>query len=94
MTNASNGVSAGSARLSCLGQQLRQPIGVGKEHVALVGEVAGERAPSQSGALGDLGNGDVLVPELEGRARSLRSAVVPLLVRPTGAYAQATAMSH
>ena len=48
-----------------LGQQPRQPLRAGKEHVALVGEVAGERAPRQSGAMGDLGNGDVLVPELE-----------------------------
>ncbi len=48
-----------------LDQQPRQPLGAGEEHVALVGEVAGERAPGQSGAVGDLGNGDVLVPELQ-----------------------------
>ena len=51
--------------LERLSQQPRQPLGAGKEHVALVGEVAGERAPGQSGPVGDLRNGDVLVAELE-----------------------------
>src|SRR5438477_4487116 len=48
-----------------VGKQFRQLIGAGKKHVALVGEVAGERAPGQAGAVGDLSDGDVLVPQLQ-----------------------------
>ena len=48
-----------------IGEDPGEPVRPGEQHVALVGEVAGKRAPGQPGPLGDLRDGDVVVSALE-----------------------------
>ena len=56
------GRDGGRGPFNRLGEALLKLLGAGEEHLALIREIAEERAPGQPGALGDLGHGDVLEP--------------------------------
>ena len=77
-----------------ISQHSRQLIGAGEEHVALVGEVARERAPGQAGSVRDLGDRDVVVATLEEQFDGGRTQPLLTFGIPPGHRLRLSVMTH